>query len=48
MRGEDLYLKSGTVGLTTDNARDTYFDNFKVEPVTCFIDPFDPEKAIKY
>lgn len=43
-----MYLKSGSVGLTTDNARNSYFDGFKVEPLPCFVDPFDPEKAVKY
>jgi len=26
IRGEDLYLKSGYVGLTTDNSSENYFD----------------------
>lgn len=36
LRGEDLYLKSGYVGLITDNARDSYFTDFSVTPLACF------------
>lgn len=48
MKGEDLYIKSGSVALTTDNAKDSYFDNFKVDPIPCFVDPFDQDNAVKY
>lgn len=43
LRGEDLYLKSGGVALYTENAKNSYFDDFKAEQVDCFQDPFDPE-----
>ncbi len=48
LKGDDLYIKSGKIALTTDNALDTYFDSFKVEPLPCYVDPFDPETAVKY
>lgn len=48
LRGEDLYLRSGSFALTTDNAKNTYFDGVKIWPIDCFVDPFDPEQAIHY
>lgn len=48
LRGEDLYLKSGYVGLQTDYTRDAYFTDFSIEPLACFQDPYEPEWAEKY
>ena len=48
MKSEDLYLKSGSIALTTDNSKDTYFDDYKIEPLECYVDPFDPESSKKY
>ena len=48
LRGEDLYLKSGSVALLTDNAFGTLFDKLNVIHTDCTPDPFDSEKAIEY
>ncbi len=48
LRAEDLYIKSGAIALTTDNSKGNFFDNFKVESLVCFQDPFDSDKATHY
>jgi hypothetical protein len=48
VKGEDLYLRSGSVGLMTENCSGSMFDNYKVEPEDCFVDNFDPDKVKKY
>jgi len=32
IKGDDLYLKSGFIGISTENCSETYFDNYLVEP----------------
>lgn len=41
-------MKSGFVGLSTDNTSGVFFDKFLVEPVECYKDEFDPEKIPEY
>jgi hypothetical protein len=48
LKGEDLYLKSGQMGLLTDNIQGAMFDSYKIDHVDCFIDPFDSDKAKKF
>lgn len=48
LKGEDLHIKSGQVGLMTDNAQGTMFDNFRVDHEDCFVDPFDSDRAKRY
>jgi len=48
LRGEDLYLKSGSVGLLTENCSGSMFDSFRVTPEDCFNDDFDEDKVRKF
>lgn len=48
LKGEDLYIKSGMMGLMTDNVQGAMFDEYKIDHVDCFVDPFDPEKVKQY
>lgn len=36
LMGDDYELKSGVVGLHTDNAQETFFDNIYVKPMDCY------------
>lgn len=45
LRGEDLWIKSGSSGLQTDMVKGAMFDFYKVTHEDCYVDPFDSDTA---
>lgn len=43
-----MYIKNGMVALTTDNAKNTYFDGFVVTPLDCYKNPYDTETGHRF
>jgi len=48
LKGEDLWIKSGSTGLQTDMVKGAMFDAYKVTHEDCFVDPFDSDTAKQY
>lgn len=48
LKGEDLWIKSGSSGVMTDMVQGAMFDNYSVQHEDCFVDPFDSDKAKQY
>jgi len=45
LKGEDSHIKKGFFGLFTDDTFEVFFDGFKIDPLDCWVDPFDIEKT---
>jgi hypothetical protein len=46
--GEDQHFKTGFQSLFSDATLGFFIDNYKVDHLDCWRDPFDEAKAIKY
>lgn len=48
LMGDDYELKSGVVGLHTDNAQETFFDNIQIKPMDCYKSTYDIDEAPEF